>query len=293
MEKKRARYLVLFGLVVVLVPSAMVLASDRFTDVPASNVFHDDIAWLEQSGVTRGCNPPANDRFCPKDSVTREQMAAFMSRLAQGEVVEANTARTALRAEFADDAALLEGEPRSTLLGRGLGLGDRFTDPVANANAVTVSSSTTGIVEQNRFVTAQFDVTWTQEIGGPTTTDHWFVCWISPIEVVGPWDPDPLDDAPQRWMTYPAGSEDVSGWHDISMSVTYGEFVPSGSGTSLYFQCADRRAALAPASERFYFSANSTVEVMPVDANFYLQDESDLPAGVFEGPGPERVIDGG
>src|SRR5690606_6120098 len=54
-----------------------------FTDVPDTNVFHDDIAWLAEAGVTKGCNPPDNTEFCPGDNVTREQMAAFMRRLAQ------------------------------------------------------------------------------------------------------------------------------------------------------------------------------------------------------------------
>src|SRR5690606_21829666 len=33
-----------------------------------------------ESGITRGCNPPANTRFCPDDYVTRGQMAAFLVR---------------------------------------------------------------------------------------------------------------------------------------------------------------------------------------------------------------------
>src|SRR5690606_29888590 len=51
-----------------------VMASDRFQDVPDSNTFHDDIAWLADADVTRGCNPPDNTQFCPSDNVTREQM---------------------------------------------------------------------------------------------------------------------------------------------------------------------------------------------------------------------------
>lgn len=47
-------------------------------------VFEDDIARLAAAGVTRGCNPPANDRFCPKEIVTREQMAAFLHRALEG-----------------------------------------------------------------------------------------------------------------------------------------------------------------------------------------------------------------
>ena len=53
--------------------------SPSFTDV-AGHLFENDIAWLAARGITRGCNPPANDRFCPDDPVTREQMAAFLVR---------------------------------------------------------------------------------------------------------------------------------------------------------------------------------------------------------------------
>ena len=52
----------------------------RFTDVPLSNVHARDIERLAEQNVTRGCNPPANDRFCPGGPVTRQQMAAFLSR---------------------------------------------------------------------------------------------------------------------------------------------------------------------------------------------------------------------
>jgi hypothetical protein len=43
-------------------------------------VFEDNIEKLATAGVTKGCNPPANDRFCPHDFVTRGQMAAFLHR---------------------------------------------------------------------------------------------------------------------------------------------------------------------------------------------------------------------
>ncbi|MGD2060810.1 MAG: S-layer homology domain-containing protein, partial [Acidimicrobiia bacterium] len=54
--------------------------SIQFDDVAASSTFANDICWLAEQGITRGCNPPVNDRFCPKDSVTRGQMAAFLVR---------------------------------------------------------------------------------------------------------------------------------------------------------------------------------------------------------------------
>jgi hypothetical protein len=45
-----------------------------------TSVFEADIEWLGATGVTKGCNPPSNDRFCPNDAVTRGQMAAFLTR---------------------------------------------------------------------------------------------------------------------------------------------------------------------------------------------------------------------
>ncbi len=50
-----------------------------FTDIGGS-VFETDIEWLGAVGVTKGCNPPTNDQFCPDNVVTREQMAAFLVR---------------------------------------------------------------------------------------------------------------------------------------------------------------------------------------------------------------------
>ena len=50
-----------------------------FTDT-AGSVFETDISRLAAAGVTRGCNPPDNTRFCPDDHVTRGQMAAFLRR---------------------------------------------------------------------------------------------------------------------------------------------------------------------------------------------------------------------
>jgi hypothetical protein len=51
-----------------------------FTDVAATDPFATAIAWLAGEGITMGCNPPANSRFCPDDAVTRGEMAAFLVR---------------------------------------------------------------------------------------------------------------------------------------------------------------------------------------------------------------------
>ncbi|MPZ52365.1 MAG: hypothetical protein GEU79_06460 [Acidimicrobiia bacterium] len=89
MKSKRAVWVALL-MVLSLIPAAA-WASDRFDDVPNDNVFHDDISWLADSGVTLGCNPPEDTLFCPDNNVTREQMAAFLRRLSENQVVDAAT----------------------------------------------------------------------------------------------------------------------------------------------------------------------------------------------------------
>lgn len=53
--------------------------SGQFYDDDDS-VFEADVERLADSGITKGCNPPDNTRFCPGDPVTRGQMAAFLHR---------------------------------------------------------------------------------------------------------------------------------------------------------------------------------------------------------------------
>ena len=55
-------------------------AASSFSDVGPTHTFRGDVAALAAAGITRGCNPPANTRFCPDAPVTRGQMAAFLNR---------------------------------------------------------------------------------------------------------------------------------------------------------------------------------------------------------------------
>ncbi len=51
------------------------------TFVDDNNSIHEGaIEAIAAAGVTVGCNPPSNDRFCPEQPVTREEMATFLSR---------------------------------------------------------------------------------------------------------------------------------------------------------------------------------------------------------------------
>jgi len=53
-----------------------------FTDV-ADSIFRSDIAWLVENDITHGCT---STRYCPKSTVTREQMASFLGRTTKAPV---------------------------------------------------------------------------------------------------------------------------------------------------------------------------------------------------------------
>ena len=54
-------------------------STDAFVD-DDGHVLEGAINRLAAAGITFGCNPPANNRFCPDDTVTRAQAAGFLAR---------------------------------------------------------------------------------------------------------------------------------------------------------------------------------------------------------------------
>lgn len=56
------------------------LSGTAFRDLSGYTGFAGDIYAIRAKGITRGCNPPTNDRYCPGDPVTRAQMASFLVR---------------------------------------------------------------------------------------------------------------------------------------------------------------------------------------------------------------------
>ena len=71
--------------------SALQSTDDVIVTVNASapvNTFIDDdghfaenaIEWLAAEGITEGCNPPTNNKYCPNDFVSRGEMAVFLAR---------------------------------------------------------------------------------------------------------------------------------------------------------------------------------------------------------------------
>ena len=68
--------------IAVLVPTAAASAlppGGSFTD-DDGNVHEGYIEAIAAAGITSGCNPPLNDRYCPERHVTRGEMAAFLVR---------------------------------------------------------------------------------------------------------------------------------------------------------------------------------------------------------------------
>jgi hypothetical protein len=118
---------------------------------PTVLFFHNSVAWMKDNAITAGCNPPANDKYCPNDNVTRGEMAVFLKRLAEKKVVDAATAVTA------DDADLLDGKDstayQSVLVAstgsfpHGTGLGTISAGAPFEATSVTINSPTSGVLQ--------------------------------------------------------------------------------------------------------------------------------------------------
>jgi len=61
-------------------PAGSVAASSGTFVDDDGNVHESNIEAIAAAGITKGCNPPANTMFCPRDPVTRAQMAALLVR---------------------------------------------------------------------------------------------------------------------------------------------------------------------------------------------------------------------
>ncbi len=87
---QRRAALVLGMLIVASVTAGIGSASTpaEAAELPPGGAFVDDndsahegaIEAIAAAGVTFGCNPPTNDRFCPEQVLTRGEMAAFLAR---------------------------------------------------------------------------------------------------------------------------------------------------------------------------------------------------------------------
>lgn len=56
------------------------IALSGYFDDDNGSTFEGDIDAIAAAGITKGCNPPTNNHFCPNNDVTRGEMAAFLRR---------------------------------------------------------------------------------------------------------------------------------------------------------------------------------------------------------------------
>ena len=77
---------VIIATAVIVAPATAFAGQQFFADVPPDSQFFEEIQWMAANGITQGCD---DSLYCPNDNVTRQQMAAFMQRLAEAQVVDA------------------------------------------------------------------------------------------------------------------------------------------------------------------------------------------------------------
>jgi S-layer homology domain len=87
-----------------------------FSDI-ASSVFVDEIVWLADTGITRGCT---STLFCPKDYVSRGEMASFLAR--------ALDLPAASRDWFSDDTGLSHEDNINRIAEAGITIGCSATE---------------------------------------------------------------------------------------------------------------------------------------------------------------------
>jgi hypothetical protein len=67
------------------------------------SVHQNNIEILYAEGITKGCNPPTNDMYCPREELTRGQVAAFLRRHLALPAVEGDYYTDDASSEFEDD----------------------------------------------------------------------------------------------------------------------------------------------------------------------------------------------
>ena len=95
-------------------PAASNEAPARFIDI-ARCAHRESIELIAAAGITLGCNPPANDRFCPDRTITRAEAAGFLARAL--ELPEASDDY------FADDDGSVHEDSINRLAQAGIALG--------------------------------------------------------------------------------------------------------------------------------------------------------------------------
>lgn len=248
------------------IPS-VAIAAHRFDDVPTSHTFHGAIDWMADNGITLGCNA-AGTEYCPNDSVTRGQMAAFMYRIsgndpsvqpsvAASSALEANHALTASSADQAANAVLLDGVSKNGYLPSVSGL---FWDwntalPIGGEEPVLIwSGSVTAGSANSSYAEVAIDGTFQLvDTASTLATDYYLACWVAPEEqstyVEALSNPSLVSVSAAAGT---AGLNSAAGYlHFYPVSTSFPMIVPAGSTGEYYVYCVDFFADDFPSSPRF------------------------------------------
>ena len=126
-----------------------------FTD-DNGNIFEGQINAIARIGITRGCNPPANTEYCPDNPVRRDEMASFLSRVADilttGTTVTTTPAPTTSVPGVTTTTSLPLGDDRALYAGSGPGRqpADPLQGKSLSGNAYLFAGPDTGVT-QTRF----------------------------------------------------------------------------------------------------------------------------------------------
>jgi hypothetical protein len=145
-RSRRLLPLALVAVLVALLPLSLFAAG--FTDLPDPDEGHNaDINAIAAAGITHGCNPPANDQYCPHDLVTRQEMASFLARLGglggNPPVANAQTAQNAAQLGGVPAASYVQGT--SPLLPIAFAIVSANGTKLAGTANVSTARSDTGI----------------------------------------------------------------------------------------------------------------------------------------------------
>jgi hypothetical protein len=175
--KPRTMTLIAASALVLMIPLAAHAATSLFTDVSDSSIFVDDINWMKTAGITNGCNS-AGTEYCPEENVTRQQMAAFMHRLATKRVVDAGT----LDGKDSKDFVFNTGWESKTFNFANVTAGNQVTlDTKCPLNKYVISGGGQSTYKQLVMATSQplddltWRVTWTNT--GSTTINPTLTVW--------------------------------------------------------------------------------------------------------------------
>jgi hypothetical protein len=85
-----------------------------------TSVHRNNIEIIAELGITRGCNPPDNDMFCPERALSRGEMTAFLRRLLSLPAADTDY--------FDDDGSSIFEDDINALAAAGIGFGCTETD---------------------------------------------------------------------------------------------------------------------------------------------------------------------